>query len=211
MARVDLRVPFEDKDLVKRLGGRWDADARVWYVPDGVDATHFGRWLAAESDINVRASSFLIARSDSTCTKCGRRSPVYGFILPVGHETLYIGDEPEEDCWEVNDEPTLLSHISYLSPTVAALMADITRFYRLAPHLLRREFYHSNFCEHCVARFDDRQLFDEPGEGFLAFTLEDARRVHLTTVERPFEANSGSFSIGVALFEDMTQETAILR
>jgi hypothetical protein len=211
MARVDLRVPFEDKDIVKRLGARWDADARVWYVPAGADASRFGRWLAEDSDINVRSSSFFLARSQSICPKCGRWSAVHGFILPAGHETLYVGDHEDEDCWEVNDEPTLLSHISYLSAEVAALMTQVTPFYRLAPSLGKQEFHHRNFCEHCVARFDDRQLFDEPGEGFLAFTLEDAIRVHLTLVERPFEANSGSFSIGVALFEDMTRLETVLR
>ena len=30
-----LNCPYSEKDLVKSLGARWDADARKWYVPSG--------------------------------------------------------------------------------------------------------------------------------------------------------------------------------
>lgn len=35
MARVDLKVPFAEKDEAKSLGARWDPQAKVWYVPEG--------------------------------------------------------------------------------------------------------------------------------------------------------------------------------
>jgi hypothetical protein len=45
---VFLEVPFEEKDEVKRLGARWDATARRWFLAggvEGVDVDVFGRWL----------------------------------------------------------------------------------------------------------------------------------------------------------------------
>ena len=33
---IDLKVPFHDKDAAKRLGARWNAERRTWFVPDGV-------------------------------------------------------------------------------------------------------------------------------------------------------------------------------
>ncbi|SNT36311.1 hypothetical protein SAMN06265795_12926 [Noviherbaspirillum humi] len=42
-----LAVPFAEKDAAKKLGARWDAEGRTWYVPPGVDATPFRRWLPA--------------------------------------------------------------------------------------------------------------------------------------------------------------------
>jgi DNA helicase-2/ATP-dependent DNA helicase PcrA len=44
-SRIDLRVPFEDKDIVKSLGAKWDATRKIWYLNSGVDSTQFGPWL----------------------------------------------------------------------------------------------------------------------------------------------------------------------
>jgi Domain of unknown function (DUF5710) len=43
--RLDLDVPFAEKDEAKRLGARWDPTARTWYVPPGVAREAFARWL----------------------------------------------------------------------------------------------------------------------------------------------------------------------
>ena len=31
--RFYLKCPYDEKDECKSLGGRWDNDARKWYVP----------------------------------------------------------------------------------------------------------------------------------------------------------------------------------
>jgi hypothetical protein len=41
-----LKVPYAEKDQAKALGARWDAQRKVWYVPDGSDAAPFQQWLA---------------------------------------------------------------------------------------------------------------------------------------------------------------------
>ena len=33
--KIILNVPYEEKDLVKALHGRWDG--KSWYIPEGVD------------------------------------------------------------------------------------------------------------------------------------------------------------------------------
>lgn len=45
MPRIDLNVPYAEKDLAKQLGALWDKEKRVWYVPDGVDPLLLRRWL----------------------------------------------------------------------------------------------------------------------------------------------------------------------
>jgi hypothetical protein len=39
-----LNVPYAEKDEAKKLGAKWDATRRKWYVPDGVNAEPFSRW-----------------------------------------------------------------------------------------------------------------------------------------------------------------------
>jgi len=44
---IDIRVPFSEKEDAKRLGARWDSSRKTWYIPEGVDASGFNRWLHA--------------------------------------------------------------------------------------------------------------------------------------------------------------------
>ena len=48
---INLKVPFNEKDQAKSLGARWNAEAKLWYVPQGVEATPFEKWLS--SAVNV--------------------------------------------------------------------------------------------------------------------------------------------------------------
>ena len=43
--RTDLKVPFEEKHAAQQLGARWDPARKTWFVPDGVDAVPFARWI----------------------------------------------------------------------------------------------------------------------------------------------------------------------
>ena len=44
---INLKVPFNEKDQAKSLGARWNAEAKLWYVPQGVDATPFEKWTSS--------------------------------------------------------------------------------------------------------------------------------------------------------------------
>jgi len=45
--RVDLRVPYADKDVVKRMGAQWDPVRKTWYVKAGLDPAPFAPWFGA--------------------------------------------------------------------------------------------------------------------------------------------------------------------
>jgi hypothetical protein len=40
-----LFVPFEEKDEARRLGARWDAVRKTWYVENLEDLVPFLRWM----------------------------------------------------------------------------------------------------------------------------------------------------------------------
>ena len=52
---IFLNCPFNEKDECKALGGKWDAERKKWYVPDGIDASSFQKWM--ESDKKKEISS----------------------------------------------------------------------------------------------------------------------------------------------------------
>ena len=44
---ISLKVPFNEKDQAKALGARWNAEMKLWYVPQGVEAAPFEKWFTA--------------------------------------------------------------------------------------------------------------------------------------------------------------------
>ena len=59
---IPLKVPFNEKDQAKALGARWNAEGKHWYVPQGVDAAPFEKWLTnapivAASQASAKATS----------------------------------------------------------------------------------------------------------------------------------------------------------
>lgn len=44
-----LYVPFEEKEQAKALGARWNQDLKTWYIPNGLNAEAFLRWLKPKS------------------------------------------------------------------------------------------------------------------------------------------------------------------
>ncbi|WP_256581267.1 MULTISPECIES: DUF5710 domain-containing protein [unclassified Pseudomonas] len=45
MARIDLKVPFAEKEEAKSLGAKWDPSLKTWYIPEGVDIGPLAQWL----------------------------------------------------------------------------------------------------------------------------------------------------------------------
>jgi hypothetical protein len=48
--RLNLKVPFAEKDAAKKLGARWDATRKIWYVVDKDDVAPFAKWSPAPHD-----------------------------------------------------------------------------------------------------------------------------------------------------------------
>lgn len=42
---ISLKVPFNEKDQAKALGARWNAELKLWYVPQGLNAAPFEKWF----------------------------------------------------------------------------------------------------------------------------------------------------------------------
>jgi Domain of unknown function (DUF5710) len=47
---INLKVPFNEKDQAKSLGARWNAEAKLWYVPQGVEAAPFEKWMTTAAN-----------------------------------------------------------------------------------------------------------------------------------------------------------------
>jgi hypothetical protein len=51
--RLNLKVPFAEKDQAKKLGARWDAARKIWYVEAKEDMSTFSRWSPTPHDAST--------------------------------------------------------------------------------------------------------------------------------------------------------------
>ena len=42
---ISLKVPFNEKDQAKSLGARWNAESKLWFIPQGLEVAAFQKWL----------------------------------------------------------------------------------------------------------------------------------------------------------------------
>lgn len=93
--RTNLQVPFAEKDDAKKLGARWDAARKIWYVENKDDMTPFARWLPNGGEATAAGAS--PAKQSSA-----KPNQIAG-IKTVG--SLYVEHPRVCDClpWEVCD------------------------------------------------------------------------------------------------------------
>ena len=49
-----INCPYEEKDLAKTLGAKWDSKVKSWYVPEGLDQNRFKRWMVQKTKDNKK-------------------------------------------------------------------------------------------------------------------------------------------------------------
>lgn len=95
--RTDLKVPFAEKDEAKKLGCRWDATKKVWYIQNVEDMNPFAKWLGIDPvDLDAGTKAPKKSSAAKTSTSEG--------IKTVG--SLYKELPRVCDCspWEVCDK-----------------------------------------------------------------------------------------------------------
>ena len=64
---INLKVPFNEKDQAKSLGARWNAEAKLWYVPQGVEAAAFEKWFTSKPNLApMQATAKPVAQANAS-------------------------------------------------------------------------------------------------------------------------------------------------
>lgn len=97
--RFDLKVPFAQKDDAKKLGARWDAANKLWYVEGKEDMSAFAKWSPTPRDGSTPSSPAAPGRAPAK-----PRADTGGGIVQVG--SRYVELPRACDCppWEVCDK-----------------------------------------------------------------------------------------------------------
>ena len=99
--RFNLKVPFAEKDAAKKLGARWDAARKIWYVVNQGDMQPFTKWSPTAHDDSEVAS---IPQKKTTAMRSESTGKVF-----VG--SLYVELPVVCECppWEVCEKCKLQS------------------------------------------------------------------------------------------------------
>jgi hypothetical protein len=99
---INLKVPFNEKDQAKSLGARWNAEAKLWYVPQGVEAAPFEKWLSSAPNLApnmapAQAAAKPVVKSMSQAN-AGTNKPFDDDIDAI-NASLRDAYEPNEDAF----------------------------------------------------------------------------------------------------------------
>ena len=213
MARIDLKVSFAEKDEAKTLGARWDKDLKTWYIPDGVDASLFAKWLhvptaiSDEPEYRIRSINYFIACSHTLCWKCQQQTKVFAFILPEEHQEYIYDDEDEEGYWSNYEAIGTMSNVLKLELSVWKRLQTFTKLYKPAYSKQAGGRYFMNHCEHCNATQGDFFMHSEPGGAFFPTTEGEAGRITVYPIAEPFEGNGSMTYSSVDFLEYMKHDS----
>lgn len=88
--RINLKVPFSQKDAAKELGARWDATRKIWYVVDPECLEVFSDWMPQAEEAATAQGAVATAKSPE------RKGVVTG---PQTHQPLcHCNILPWEHC-----------------------------------------------------------------------------------------------------------------
>lgn len=178
--RIELSVPFAEKDLAKKLGVRWDAEKKIWYITGDADLENFKKWVMKRPEFNIKADSFFIADTSGSCWKCSENTQFItvgvdpGFLSDVAlnEEFENLEDDELEDHeryqigrmtgWFLCDFRALLYYVRHLSECAQQQMQSISPHYRLGFSQTTKTSYWMNHCAYCGSKQGDFREYCEP-------------------------------------------------
>jgi hypothetical protein len=164
--RIPLDVPYEEQDDAQRLGARLDRSLRIWYVPAGIDARPFWRWITAADETRIRNSGYSLAQASVSCWKCHKKTDVYALFVPSQFE--YRSPQSHGKQWRQSPLPTILSYVTDILPEIADQVSAITKHFRLDTSKGKGQTYWMNHCASCGSKIGDFGLHREAIGPFFA-------------------------------------------
>jgi Domain of unknown function (DUF5710) len=98
-ANINLKVPFNEKDQAKSLGARWNAEAKLWYVPQGIDAAPFEKWLSSKPNPAFAAVAAKPTEKPMAQANAGTNTPPSDDDIDAINARLRDAYESNEDAF----------------------------------------------------------------------------------------------------------------
>lgn len=168
-----LNVPYEQKDLVKALGAKWDQIRKQWYVTDKFDYYKYFDWFPeVYEQCDLVCDYMYIVEAPRKCNKCKNDTSVVGlafqnfFSIKKDENGNLIGyryNNKYLNFFTLDDE-TDNTQLEFF------LKKHFRYYYSYSKTM--RDSYIANHCEHCGAIQGNHYLYEEPSGPF--FDIDNA-------------------------------------
>ena len=91
---IELNVPFTEKDLAKRLGAKWHAQLKKWFITNDMDLQPFYRWISEETMSNIEQQNPQITEINT-----GTLDKPYSLLLLINKVKNLIVKEYNSSIW----------------------------------------------------------------------------------------------------------------
>lgn len=174
---IKLKVPYNQKDNAKKLGCRWNAKEKFWYVPSKEyhNILNFYKWINVQKSNLILKKPFYIAKSNRQCWKCKKNTEV---ITLATRSLCYYDDENNL----FKHEYLSLTFLSYIENLPQNLYNEINKqfnYYKKSYSKSTENSYYINHCKNCNVKLGDFFLHEEPGSAFFPITNDEMSSIML--------------------------------
>jgi hypothetical protein len=164
----------------------------------------------SKANINVRSSSYWIARATGQCDRCRAETRLIALALPPNHQSLELDWNIEADGfvaynWETAECSAFLFYVEYLPEKVRRRLQAVSKGYRFAFSERTLASYWANHCATCAALIEDHDLFCEPDGAFLPTTAMSAAAVTLERVDEALRAGAVGYACDPQFLDAMVE------
>lgn len=183
-----LNVAYEDKDIVKSLGAKWNPILKSWYVESKRDYYKFVKWILNDNEkVNIICDYIYIVIGTKICYKCGSATPVFAFGFDE-YFSVYNMDKSNNMVpieYEYSDN-ILIANLSDMPEQLKYYFNHHLNYFKDYSKFLRSEYY-ANHCYNCNALQGNHYLFSEFNAPFYINNQEKAENVQLLKIKLDFD------------------------
>lgn len=203
LTKTLLNVSYKDKDEVKDLGAKWDAQQKVWYVPPGKDLKIFKKWLITNANKpQLILEDIGLVRNLVSCWSCKGYCTIYAIYT----RALQRNDHQTESGFFI------LTEIAKIPENLADFLILRCPNFRIGKADSKGIKTYRNHCDHCKMGFSDLRMHKK-GQGFNPANISECRTMQF--IELGFFSNLNLMSDFINytdndLFKDKIQQADYL-
>lgn len=148
-----LKVPYAEKDLVKKQGAKWNPKLKSWYIDDMKKIGAVSKWL---NNCDVICENLYLLTKWQVCWKCRKSVEV----VMLATDKSYA----REEGFQCNDNIQLFTYVKDMPSKLAEYMKG--HLYYPAFSKAIGEKYFINHCSACKSIQGDNFLHEVPEQAF---------------------------------------------
>lgn len=148
-----LNVPYEEKDIAKSRGAKWNPGLKSWYIDDIGKIGGVLKWLGR---CNIICETLYLLKKRQICWKCRKNIEVYMLATDKSYA--------QEDGFRCNDNIQLLTYIEEMPSALSGYLKK-NLYYPSFSATVGGQYY-INHCGCCKSIQGDHFLHEVPKQSF---------------------------------------------